>query len=48
MPENITKPIEDSLEDDIPTIPTLPTPPKLEDPMPPSLLTAIKLRKFLA
>ena len=36
MPSNVIKPIEDDSIDDTPSIPTLPTPPKLEDPLPPA------------
>lgn len=36
IPSNVIKPIEDDSIDDTPSIPTLPTPPKLEDPVPPA------------
>ena len=35
MPDEITKPVQVSSDNDIPSIPTLPAPPKLEDPTPP-------------
>ncbi len=35
VPTEVTKPIQVSVDSDIPSIPTLPSPPKLEDPTPP-------------
>jgi len=35
VPTNIVTPIQVSVDNDIPSIPTLPSPPKLEDPTPP-------------
>ncbi len=35
IPTNISKPVQVDTESDVPSIPTLPSPPKLEDPTPP-------------
>tara|TARA_B110000503_G_scaffold16913_1_gene24250 strand:+ start:2073 stop:3527 length:1455 start_codon:yes stop_codon:yes gene_type:complete len=35
IPTNVSKPVQIDTESDVPSIPTLPSPPKLEDPTPP-------------
>jgi len=35
VPDEVSRPAQVSVDDDIPSIPTLPSPPKLEDPTPP-------------
>jgi len=36
VPQEVAKPVQASADDNIPAIPTLPSPPKLEDPTPPA------------
>jgi len=35
VPDEVSRPAQVSMDDDVPSIPTLPSPPKLEDPTPP-------------